>query len=142
MDYTIKTSLRPENEDIVFRLFSDRWNENTMKEICAPGYTLTTSGATLDIDEAAQFMGLINNALPDLKYVIEDVISAGDIVSFRAVASGSNTGSYLSAAPTGAEVSFSFIHMSRVDKGKILESWEERDTLTLMRQMGLFKDNN
>ncbi len=141
MDYTIKTSLRPENENVVFRLFAERWNENTMKEICSAGYTLTTSGATLDIDEAAQFMGMLNNALPDMKYVIEDIVSAGDIVSFRATANGTNTGSYLSTAPTGSAVSFTFIHMSRVDKGKIIQSWEERDTLTLMRCMGLFKES-
>lgn len=141
MDYTIKTSLRPEIEDIVFRLYADKWSEKTMREICAPDYKLNTSGATLDIDEACQFMGMINNAIPDLKYVIEDVLSAGDLVSFRAVASGKHTGSYLSSAPTGSEVSFSFIHLSRVDKGKIVESWEERDTLSLMRQMGLFKEN-
>ncbi len=140
MDYTMKTSLRPENEDVVFKLLSEKWSESIMKDICAEGYRLNTSGTSLDIEEAGQFMGMIAGAIPDMRYVVEEVISAGDIVSFRGTAEGTNTGNYLGAAPTGAPVSFSFIHMSRIDKGKIVESWEERDTLSLMRQMGLFKD--
>ncbi len=140
MSYTMKTSFRPENEDVVMKLFINGWNEQNIRECCAEGFVLNTSGQPLDMDETIQFMNLLYQAIPDMRFDIEQIISAGDMVVVKAKAMGNHTGNYLSARPTGAKVEFDLIHMSKVDKGQIIESWEERDTLSMMRNMGLMQD--
>ena len=39
-------------------------------------------------------------------------------------------------APTGVEVSWTFIHIWRVENGRIVEHWACRDDLGLLQQIG------
>jgi predicted ester cyclase len=44
---------------------------------------------------------------------------------------------FMGAAPTGKQVTGSGMAISRVVKGKIVEEWEEWDSLGMMRQFGI-----
>jgi predicted ester cyclase len=44
----------------------------------------------------------------------------------------------MGAPPTGDDVAFTGIAISRCDAGRIIEEWEITDTLSLLRQIGAF----
>jgi predicted ester cyclase len=46
-------------------------------------------------------------------------------------------GSYMGAAPTGKEVSFTGINIVRLEGGQVVESWGNSDQLGWLRQIGV-----
>ncbi len=55
----------------------------------------------------------------------------------RWTARGTHRGEYMGVSPTGKEVEFAGMHISRInEEGKIAENWEVYDLMGLMRQIG------
>jgi steroid delta-isomerase-like uncharacterized protein len=75
-------------------------------------------------------------AFPDYNVTVEDEISQGDKVVTRWTARGTHQGEFLGIAPTGKQVTVTGITISRHNGGKIVESWTEWDTQSLMQQLG------
>jgi predicted ester cyclase len=76
-------------------------------------------------------------AFPDGKTRTEDLIAEGDRVMERYSFSGTNTGSFLGAPPTGKKVQSSSMSVYRLADGKIIEHWGENDVIGVMVQLGL-----
>ena len=74
--------------------------------------------------------------LADLRVTIEHQFGAGDYVATRFTVRGRHEGEFLGAAPTGREVTFGGITISRFDDGRLVEEWEEVDALSLLAQLG------
>ncbi|MDQ3965685.1 MAG: ester cyclase [Actinomycetota bacterium] len=88
-------------------------------------------------EEMKEYVGMYRSAFPDLKVTLEDQVAEGDKVVNRWTAQGTHLGEYMGIAPTGKEVRFAGIHISRIDQeGKIAENWEVYDLMGLMRQIG------
>jgi predicted ester cyclase len=79
-------------------------------------------------------------AFPDLKGPIEDIVVDGDQVAFRYTDSGTDTGGFFGAPPTGNPVSWTGMTILRVSCGLIVESWAEVDGLSLWRELGLLEN--
>jgi predicted ester cyclase len=75
-------------------------------------------------------------AFPDLRLVVDDVISAGDKVVLRWHSEGTHRGDLAGLAPTGARASVTGISIDRWQAGKVVESWAEWDNLGLARRIG------
>jgi predicted ester cyclase len=58
-------------------------------------------------------------------------------VATRLSGSGRHTGEVMGAAPTGKELKWSAVIMSRFDKGKISEEWVGFDGLSFLQQLGI-----
>jgi predicted ester cyclase len=82
--------------------------------------------------EAADF----REGFPDVVSTIEDLIAEGDKVVARWRCRATHRGEYMGIAPTGKEVEFTGISIYRIVAGKIAESWNVEDKLSLMRQIG------
>ena len=82
--------------------------------------------------EAADF----RQGFPDVVSTIEDLIAEGDKVVARWRSRATHRGEYMGIAPTGKEVEFMGISVYRIEAGKIAESWNVEDKLSLMRQIG------
>jgi steroid delta-isomerase-like uncharacterized protein len=84
-----------------------------------------------------QFVMMYRSAFPDLHLTVEDLIAEGDKVVTRWTMRGTHRGELMGIPATGKQVSVPGIVISRFANGKIVEEWENFDTLGLMQQLGL-----
>ena len=77
-------------------------------------------------------------AFPDLQRKVEDQVT-DDIhtVVTRWTATGSHQGHFMGIAPTGKRFTITGISIHRIADGKIVEEWQEWDSLGLMQQLGV-----
>ncbi len=88
-------------------------------------------------EEMKEYVSMYRSAFPDLEVTLEDQVAEGDKVVNRWTARGTHQGEYMGVSPTGKEVQFAGMHISRVnEEGKIAENWEVYDLMGLMRQIG------
>jgi predicted ester cyclase len=89
-------------------------------------------------DGLRRFIGVTLNALPDLQFLIEDVIAEDDRVAVRGRFAATQRGELLGAAPTGDHLEWEMTTILRFGAdGRILERWIQDDTLALLVQLGL-----
>ncbi|MEO0836111.1 MAG: ester cyclase [Cyanobacteria bacterium J06642_3] len=55
----------------------------------------------------------------------------------RGIFTGTHQGALMGIPATGKQVTFSVIHIDRVENGKIVEHWGQGDVQELMRQLGI-----
>src|SRR5689334_13029506 len=79
----------------------------------------------------------LRRAFPDFRLDIEDLVVAGDVVWTRNVATGTNDGSFLGNAPTGARIRVDVFDVLRVVDGRVVEHWGVPDRLGVLFQLGL-----
>jgi len=53
---------------------------------------------------------------------------------------GRHTGELMGIPPTGREVAYDYVHILRFRDGKAVEHWGVRESMTLMRQLGVWQD--
>ncbi|RXZ72762.1 ester cyclase [Agromyces albus] len=72
------------------------------------------------------------------RHEIDDQLAEGDKVVTRLTASGRHEGDLPGPLPaTGAELRETAVAIHRVEDGKIVEHWSNRDDLGLMQQLGV-----
>jgi predicted ester cyclase len=79
-------------------------------------------------------------SFPDLKSNILDIVSEGDLVFARCEVSGTHTGEFMGIPPTNKMIKISHWTVNRFnEEGKITESWNLNDDVSLYKQLGLMK---
>ena len=82
----------------------------------------------------------------DEKHVIHEIIGEGDWVAVRTTCTGSysknpefpvNSGIFSTIPPNGRTYSNQHLHLFRIDDGKLVEHWANRDDLGVAQQIGL-----
>jgi predicted ester cyclase len=77
--------------------------------------------------------------LPDETTTIDDILAEGDKVVVRATLRGTYQGSTLpmfaDIKPQGQAVEWQFIHIFRIQDGKIAEHWAQRNDLEVHQQL-------
>ncbi len=80
------------------------------------------------------------DAMPDMRWVCEDLVAEGDRVVCRVTIRGTQTGplafARASLPATGRSVTTEHIHVFQLDAGKIVEHWAGRDDMGMLRQLG------
>ncbi len=76
-------------------------------------------------------------AFPDIRIVVEDVVVDGDKIAARCSVSGTHTGPGLMPAPTTKPIAITGMCIVRVENGKIAESWNNFDFMSLYQQLGM-----
>jgi steroid delta-isomerase-like uncharacterized protein len=76
------------------------------------------------------------DALSGLKVKIDQQFSDGDYVATRYTITGTHDGELMGAPPSGNDVSFTGITISRCEDGRIAEEWELTDVASLLGQIG------
>jgi steroid delta-isomerase-like uncharacterized protein len=76
-------------------------------------------------------------AFPDLKIKVDDQVAEGDKVVSRWSASGTHQGELMGIPATGKQSEVTGITIDRIVGGKIVESWNNWDTLGLLQQLGV-----
>ncbi len=70
-------------------------------------------------------------------HVIEDQIAEGDKVVTRLTSYGRHEGDLPGAPRTGNEMKMTSITIHRIDGGRIVEKWSEKDMIALLTQIGV-----
>ncbi len=73
----------------------------------------------IDREGFRQFVSLFYLAFPDLRHTVEDQVAEGDKVVSRLTVQGTHQGPFQGMAPTGKQVKFTDIMISRIEDGKI-----------------------
>ncbi len=131
-----------ENKDIIHRLW-DVWHSKVFEkldDLIAENHVNRDPNNPTDLVGVQGYRELITmytTLLPDLKFDIQEMIADGDVVCTRWIARGTHTGEALGLTPTNNPVARTGISWQRVQNGKIVETWVERDGLGLAKDVGM-----
>jgi len=87
-------------------------------------------------DGLAAMVQSYRDAFADLSVTIEHQFTEGDYVATRTTIRGRHDGELMGTPPSGRDVEFAGLTISRCQDGKIAEEWELIDTVGLLRQIG------
>jgi predicted ester cyclase len=89
-----------------------------------------------DRDGIADFYRALVTAMPDTRISPEDMLVESDRVAVRFTFTGTHTGEFLGAAPTGRALEVGGITILKFEDGLVVERWNHLDDLGLLTQMG------
>jgi len=126
-----------QNEDTVRTCLTEasRGNYEVFDTILTPDYVVHPEEAR----GAAGLQEMVEGyrtALGNLRVAIEQQFSAGDRVATVSTIRGVHEGDLMGTSPTGREVVFGMITISRFEDGRIAEEWEIADRVALLAQIG------
>ena len=75
----------------------------------------------------------VHEAVPDIRFSIEDWVQDGEVIWVRVRGQGTHTGPYF-GPPSGRPVDFTVIDVCRVTGGLIAEHWGVPDRFAMMAQ--------
>ena len=129
-----------ENKNVVRSLIEhyNAGDRDAAYELISPDCViLDWTGKEFTKEEFIPTMQDFLGAFPDFHLVIEDLIAEGDQVGVRLTESGTMTGDFMGAAPTGKRYTQPAIEIHRIVEGKIMNLWTVRDIATAMVQTGM-----
>ena len=100
------------------------------KEICV-GFT----PGWVNLQEAVASLERVVGGIPDLNARIDDLVTEGDKVYARLTVTGTNSGRFFGAPPTGRSYEVSMFDYAKIEDGRIVERIQQSDTLSQLRQM-------
>jgi steroid delta-isomerase-like uncharacterized protein len=131
-----------ENKALVRRFYEeiDRGNLDAMDELVAEDYVDHSPppfpGLAPGREGLKQAFRLFWEATPG-HHRIEDQIAEGDKVVTRLTAYGKHEGDLPGAPRTGNELRMTSITIHRIENGRLVEKWSDKDTLGFLQQIGV-----
>jgi len=96
----------------------------------------TRVGSIAGIDAFKGFMQGIYAAFPDIRWEVLDTRVDGDRIVYHYAVTATHQGETMGVPGTGKEIRFTGMEMNRVVDGKLAETWNYADLLSLMQQIG------
>ncbi|MFW6033899.1 MAG: ester cyclase [bacterium] len=130
-----------QSRSIVERLHLEIFQKGRMElldEIVAEDYVVHTPTGDQSRDRHfGEELPMFLNAFPDLAFHPLDRIAEGDKVVTRFVFTGTHDGEFQGIPATGREIELPGIVIERVEAGKVVETWVQRNDLSLLQQLGV-----
>jgi len=131
-----------QNQTLVNRFFDEMCNQRKLAvadEIFSSGhkYTDPQIPAAAGPDGMKEVIQTYQNAFPDARWDVLETIVAGDAIVTRWTGSGTHKNELNGIAPTGKKAKVHGIWIHRIKDGKITESFNVWDTLSLLQQLGV-----
>jgi serine phosphatase RsbU (regulator of sigma subunit) len=129
-----------ENKASFRRYLEEAWNQSNLEvvdEIFDRYVSHQPDGSVLERgpEDVKRFVGEFRSAFPDLRLIIEEQLAEGDKVVSRGTIRGTHQGEFRGIAPTGEKREIKGMAVFRFsEEGKVVESWDSYDQLSLMRQ--------
>jgi len=118
---------------------ASRGQFDALSEVVGADYVLHPEGIR-GVEGLTEMVEGYRRALADLTVTVEHQFSEGDYVATRTTIRGRHEGELNGLPPTGREVEFGALTISRCRGGKIEEEWEIADTVSLLRQVGALSE--
>jgi steroid delta-isomerase-like uncharacterized protein len=134
-----------ENKALLRRWFEEVWNKGRVDAIeemfdekgIAHGLSDDPANPITGPEDFKPFHAVFRDAFPNMIIVVEDIVAEGDKVAARCSVRAKHEGQFLGREATKSPVDFTGITIVRIEKGKIVEAWNNFDFMTLHRQVGL-----
>lgn len=132
-----------ENKAIVQRYFEEVWSKGNLAvadEILASTYVSHDPASpvpTNSPEALKQRIIMYRTTFPDVQFTVEDIFAEGDKVATRWKAVGTHKGPLMGMDPTGKQVTVTGVSISRIADGVIAEEWVYRDSIGMLRQLGV-----
>src|SRR5919112_1663290 len=130
-----------EENKAIFRRYAEKvgnqHNFEIVDEIFERYIAHQPDGSTLvrGPEDVKRFQGEYHSAFPDFHITIEDQIAERDKVVSHYTIRGTHQGDFRDMAPTGREIEIKGVTTFRFSpEGKVVETWDSYDQLSLMRQ--------
>jgi len=130
-----------ENIALMKRWFQEVWNEGRVQTI----YDLLDENAIGIGQErhtvihgpagCVAYFNRLRGAFPNMKFTVEDAFGSGDRVVVRWSAVMTHTGNQLGMPASNKTVRITGIAITRIEKGKIMEGWDNWDRFAMMEQI-------
>ena len=141
-----KSTLTERNKEIVRRFVTEVWNEGKLDvadEVLASDYIEHPSTPDDSKKEEPEgpgsmkrFVMMFRNAFPDIIFTIEHMVAEGDKVAIHLVGRGTHHGDLHGLTATGKRVTIGGAAIHRIQDGKIAETYQVVDRLSLREQLG------
>ena len=105
-------------------------------ELATEDFVFHGPGGSGDRETFVDWLRWYPTAFADQRPSLEDVIDAGDRIVVRYVVRSSYLGGYLNLPARGQRVEETGIIISRLDGGRVAETWFEANDLEVARQLG------
>jgi steroid delta-isomerase-like uncharacterized protein len=131
-------------EELVAELYERIWSRgeyDAIERLVAPRYTIhrdpgdAWEGQTLDRDEYRERVGYSRTAFPDLVFTLHELVGAGERVSVRWSAVGTQLGDLDGLPATGKKLSFEGQTIYELRGGRIAGHWQVVDRLGFIQQL-------
>jgi steroid delta-isomerase-like uncharacterized protein len=113
-----------------------RGNFEALGPILTPDFVMHNPDEVRGADGLTAMVEGYRSALANLKVTIDHQFAAGEYVATRFTISGTHEGDLMGVPPSGRDVAFTGITISRCHDGQIAEEWELTDTVGLLGQVG------
>src|SRR5215210_7219253 len=136
-----RRSMSTEKNKAIFRRYIEevpnQGNLEAVDEIFDRYLAHQPDGSTLERgpEDVKRFQSEFRSAFHNMSLSIDDQIAEGDKVMTRVTLRGTHLGEFRGLAPTGKEIEIKGVSIFRFSsEGKVVESWDALDQLSLMRQ--------
>jgi predicted ester cyclase len=132
----------PSNKEIVRRIPNEVFGQGKVEvidEIIAPNHVEHSQLPPPFPQGAAglrQFVPAFRAAFPDLHYETLHEIEQGDLVMQHVKGSGTMKGDFMGMPASGKSATWTEIHITRMQGGKLVEHWGVVDQLGMLTQLG------
>ena len=129
-----------ENKAVIHGLYEayNKHNVALLDTFIAPDY-VHHAQKLRGLESVKQYEAMIYKGFPDLHDTIEDIITEGDKVWVRVKVTGTHTGEFRGIAPTGKNVTVTYVGIHRIADGKVVERWSVYDMLDFYKQLGVIE---
>ena len=129
-----------ENREL-FKLREEMWNSGDMDlvdRVFASDFVGHTPHQDVrGLEGIKALVGQMHEAFPDFSLSYDPVVASEDHVAVMVTIHGTHEGSLAGLEPTGKEIEFAGMIISRIDGGKVVEEWRYMDTIGLLEQLGV-----
>ena len=115
----------------------NRHELGALDAVLAPEFVSAGPGGRMDRGAHATALAASLAAMPDLRLSIDEQVAEGDAIVTRWSATGTHLGPLFGIPPTGRRVTATAIHVHHLSDGRIIDQWEQFDTLGVLGQLGL-----
>jgi len=141
-EFKAQAEVEQQNKALVLQWYEELGKGNIEKgfEVCAPDYRLyfpSNTGTPLTKEQNLEIALQTFQAFPDTVHEIKDIVAVDDKVIVRGVDIATHTQEFQGFPPTGKKLEVSWLIIFRFEEGKIVEAWEEFDSLGWMQQLGM-----
>ncbi len=141
-EFKAQAEVEEQNKELARKMF-EAWGKGdfeTYKELLAPDYAYyypSRSTTSMSQEETIEIRKMLQKAIPDISWSIEELIATEDKVIIRFVERGTHEGEFMGIPATGNKYETSGISIRRIENGKVVEEREELDKLGLYQQLGM-----
>jgi len=131
--------MKEPNKAVVCRFYEDCLNHHNAEvyaDFCSEVVYHAPAIGELRGEAHRQLLITLFRGFPDGRWTIKDQISEEDKVCTRWAFAGTHQGMFKGIPATGKQLHYSGISIDRFADGKIVEEWEEWDTLGVLHQLG------